>query len=78
MGVVGNDRTGAQLPLYGASCVAELGPASMRLKWYHFSTCISHTGLHHSGDWLAPSTATDVAHFFFQANFELHPYSVEK
>jgi hypothetical protein len=50
----------------------------------HRTTCSFHAGLRHNGGRSAPKrrpvctqTATYVAHFF-QANFELHPYDVEK
>jgi hypothetical protein len=71
---VGNYHTGAQLLLYSATRVAELGPAGMRLHFLNLQ--FPH--------WAAPQwwpactpVATYVAHFF-QANFELHLYNVEK
>jgi hypothetical protein len=41
------------------------------------TTCSSHAGLRHNSGPVCTQTVTYVAHFF-QANFELHPYDVEK
>jgi hypothetical protein len=59
---VGNDRNGAQLLPHGATCVAEL-------ETTFFGLAVPTPG--------CTTTATYVASFF-QANFELHQYDVEK
>jgi hypothetical protein len=72
---VGNDRTGAQLPQHSVIFVAELEPSSMKLPFSELQNFPCRT----APQWrpVRTPTATYVAHFL-QANFELHPYDVEK